>query len=72
MSGLDRLRVPDNKRWLLNVMIAVLTALALLVSAEWWVGSSGRFTIAAVLACLGAWVVSALGIRKFFGRGSPE
>ena len=71
MSGLDKIRVPDNRRWLLNLMIAVLTVLGLMISASWWMGSQGRFTIAAIVACLGAWALSVFIIRRM-GRTGPR
>ncbi|EKE43518.1 hypothetical protein OCGS_2250 [Oceaniovalibus guishaninsula JLT2003] len=68
MSGLDRIRVPDDRRWLLNLMIGVLTVLALMVSASWWAGSAGRFAIALVGAALAAWLLSAFVIRQMKPR----
>lgn len=72
MSGLDKIRVPENRRWALNLMIAVLTVLGLMVSASWWTGSTGRFAIAAIASCLIGWALSVATLRRLRARRTPR
>ena len=60
MSGLDRIRVPETKRWIASVIIGVATIMGLMVSASWWAsGPWWQFVLSAIVSALVGVVVSA-------------
>ena len=51
MSGLDRIRVPETKRWIASVIIGVSTIMGLMVSASWWMaGPWWQLLVAAAIS----------------------
>ena len=73
MSGLDRVRVPHDRRWIFALATVVLTVMGLMVSASWWAGAAGwRFPVALVVsvvvaAVIGLWA-ALRGTRRTTGR----
>ncbi|SEM83912.1 hypothetical protein [Palleronia pelagia] len=64
MSGLDRIRVPESKRWIASVIIGVATVMGLFLSASWWMaGGLSRVVIAALVSAAVGWVVAFAFLR---------
>ncbi|MBJ3763018.1 hypothetical protein ILP92_09710 [Maribius pontilimi] len=64
MSGLDRIRVPESKRWIASVIIGVATVMGLMVSASWWMAASFlHFIVAAVVSAAIGVAISVLFLR---------
>jgi hypothetical protein len=64
VSGLDRIRVPENRRWQFSMVVAVFVALGLMVSASWWSGEAlWRFAAAAGGSAFIGWIVARAFVR---------
>ncbi|KKM72471.1 hypothetical protein LCGC14_1420150, partial [marine sediment metagenome] len=66
---LDRVKMPDNRRWIFSVVAAVAFIMCMMLSASWWAGAPvSRLVIAAIVSLvlsLGAGAIAArLGRRR--------
>lgn len=65
MSGLDRIRVPENRRWIASVITGVLTVMGLMVSSSWWAGAGwGRFAISFAVSLAISYAIAVIATRR--------
>ncbi|KAF0675036.1 hypothetical protein [Profundibacterium mesophilum] len=65
MSGLDRVKMPENRRWILSVVAAVVFIMCMMLSASWWVGAPiSHLVIAAVVSLAIGLFVGMIAARR--------
>ncbi len=64
MSGLDRIRVPENRRWQFTLAFAVIVVLCMMLGASWWMGAPAwRGAVALVISAAFGWIGAGAFVR---------
>ncbi len=64
MSGLDRIRVPENRRWQFTLAFAVTVFLCMMLAASWWAGAPvWRLAVAGAVSAAVGWVAAGAFLR---------